>query len=68
MKRSEMIKRMTEHWLGLFPDENIEDKQLQEATYKNMSNLLDFLEKNDIQPPPRFTNLIDGVIYEWEKE
>jgi hypothetical protein len=75
MKRSEMVRKMTEHWLGLFPNEKFEDEELQEEVKENMSRLLRFIE--DCGMPPPFVEKtyiahaqtsfpVSG--YEWEKE
>jgi hypothetical protein len=47
MRRSDMVIRMTEHWLGLFRDEDLEnmgiDKELFDDVSGRMSSLLGML-------------------------
>lgn len=78
MKRSEMVKRMTEQWLGLWknelPGENIDNKTYNEV-YKAMDSLLIAMEFRGMKPPALKESVLlhdDGTVaratYEWEKQ
>ena len=59
MKRSEMVQRMTEYWLGLLPGEPPENMNVEEVfdeVHGMMDNLLSFLEHKKGMMPPEIVN------------
>lgn len=67
MKRSRIIKNMTEYWLGLLPDENpanmgVDDLLFDEVTLK-MGQLLSFLEHSGMMPPDTGKGQVLGTQY-----
>ena len=72
MKRSDMVKEMTRHWLALFPGEKAEllyGSEIVKSIEDNMSSLLWFLEHKGMQPP---VEEVCPVLFTnkrvWEKE
>lgn len=51
MKRSEMTQKMTELWLGLFPNEKYSDEDLYVEVRERMGQLLNYLEHKGMLPP-----------------
>jgi hypothetical protein len=55
MKRSDMVIKMTEHWLGLFPNQSPEDMEMDwhlfDEVSGKMSSLLEILEYLGMKPP-----------------
>lgn len=73
MKRSDMVVKMTEHWLGLFPGEfpgRMElDRELFNDVAGKMNGLLNMLEHYGMQPPvEEICPVIFKTQYVWEKE
>lgn len=55
MKRSKMVRNMTEYWLGLLPNENPANMGYEEGLFQDveekMGSLLNFLEHSGMTPP-----------------
>jgi NOL1/NOP2/fmu family ribosome biogenesis protein len=71
MKRSEMVQRMAEYWVGLLPNENLEnielDPQLFEEVKERMGQMLSYLENKGMSSPSYEGVFATGEKYVKEK-
>ena len=70
MKRSDMVIKMTDYWLGLFRNEAIEfEDELIPEVKENMSGLLALLEYHGMKPPVEdVCPIIWTTSHKWENE